>query len=260
VIVTDTHCHLFWRDFDADLEAVLARAHASGVGRMVVVGTDVATSQAALDMCADRTGMWATAGTHPHDAQAFGAGERAAIEALCRRPDCHGVGETGLDHFKEFAPRAAQLDAFLWHLDLAQRIDRPVVVHSRDAHEATLAALRTVPGVRGVMHCYTLGAAELPGYLELDFCISFSGVVTYPANAHNREAAAQVPLNRLLVETDAPFLAPQGRRGRRNEPSSARDVLECIARVRDMDVVELAHHTSANAARLFGLPPLPPTA
>jgi TatD DNase family protein len=163
------------------------------------------------------------------------------------------VGETGLDWFKEFSPRREQLDGFLWQLDLARRLDKPVVVHCRDAHEDTARCLAEFPGVRGVMHCYTMGPEQLAPYLEAGLYISFSGVVTYPKNDANRAAAARVPIERLLVETDCPYLAPQEKRGRRNEPAFVVAVLAELARVRGEGVSELALATSENAARLFGL-------
>jgi TatD DNase family protein len=252
-LITDTHAHLYWTSFDADREAVIERARAAGVSRIVVVGTDVTTSRAAFELCADRPGFFPTAGIHPHDAQHSGDAERAAIEALCERPECVAVGETGLDWFKEFSPRAAQLENFRWHAALACRLDKPLVVHCRDAHEDTLAVLRAFPGVRGVMHCYTMGPRELPAYVDLGFHISFSGVVTYPKNTENREAARIVPLDRILFETDCPYLAPQGKRGQRNEPANVRDVLLDVARLRGMDPAELAGHASGNAAALFAL-------
>jgi TatD DNase family protein len=252
-MITDSHAHLYWTSFDEDRAEVLARARAAGVERMVVVGTDVATSRAALHLSAGELGLYPTAGIHPHDAAGAGEAERAEIEALCRLPECVGVGETGLDWFKEFSPRPAQLDAFLWHLDLARRLDKPVVIHCRDAHVDVVRCLEQVPLVRGVMHCYTLGPDELAPYLERGLCISFSGVVTYPKNESNRQAAAAVPIERLLVETDCPYLAPQGRRGKRNEPAYVVTVLEELARARGASVDELAAATSANAAALFGL-------
>ncbi|HEX6885313.1 MAG TPA: TatD family hydrolase [Planctomycetota bacterium] len=253
-MITDSHAHLYWKDFDADRAEVLARARAAGVTRMVIVGTDLASSAAAFALCADEAGLFPTAGIHPHDAKDAGPAERAAIEALCRRPECVGVGETGLDFFKNFSPRAEQLDAFLWHLDLAQRLDRPVVIHCRDAHADTVRCLAQFPRVRGVMHCYTMGPEELPPYLEHGLHISFSGVVTYPKNHANRAAAALVPAERLLVETDCPYLAPEGFRGKRNEPARVVRVLEELARVRGASVPDLARATSACATELFALP------
>jgi len=254
-MITDSHAHLYWKSFDADRDLVLARARSAGVQRMIVVGTDLATSRAALELCAGELDLFPTAGLHPHDASASGPAERAALEELCRRPECVGVGETGLDWFKEYSPREAQLDSFLWHLDLARRLDKPVVVHCREAHEDTARCIAQFPGVRGVMHCYTMGPQELAPYLEAGFHVSFSGVVTYPRNERNRAAALEVPPERLLVETDCPYLAPQGRRGQRNEPAFVLAVVEQLARVRGCSLEELSSTTSTNAAALFGLPP-----
>jgi TatD DNase family protein len=254
-VITDTHAHVYWEGLCEDLDGVLQRARARGVERIVVVGTDVASSRAALELCAGRAGLYPTAGLHPHDAAACDASVRAEIERLCALPQCVAVGETGLDFFKQRAPRADQLDAFRWQAGLAARLGKPLVVHSRDAHEETLGVLRSVTGLAGVMHCYTMGPDELPGYLELGFLVSFSGVVTYPRNDANREAARAVPLDRIVFETDCPFLAPQAQRGRwPNEPAFVRDTLEFVAGLRGERVEDLARASSANAARLFGLP------
>ncbi|MDP6384796.1 MAG: TatD family hydrolase [Planctomycetota bacterium] len=253
-MIIDTHSHLFWKDFDEDRSEVLIRARANGVERMLVVGTDVSTSEAAWDLCQDEPGLYPTAGIHPHDAQAMddpGALDR--IEEICRRAGCVAVGETGLDFFKEYSPREAQERAFRWHLNLARELDKPVIIHCREAHEATLAAIREYPGVRGVMHCYTMGPGELHHYLDAGLYISFSGIVTFPKSEANRAAATEVPLERLLVETDCPFLAPQGHRGKRNEPAYTRVVLEHIAEARGLEAVELAQITSHNANALFEL-------
>jgi TatD DNase family protein len=252
-VITDTHAHLTWENFDPDREQALERAHAAGVTRVVLVGTNLATSRAVFDWARGRAGVYPTAGIHPHDAQDATPETRATIEELCARPECVAVGETGLDWFKQYAPRAAQLASLRWQLELARRLDKPVIVHCREAHTDVLALLREFPGVRGVMHCYTMGPAELPDYLALGFLISFSGVVTYARNDDNRAAARAVPEERLLVETDCPFLAPQGRRGQRNEPAFVRETLAEIARLRGVALEDLAQATSANAQRLFGL-------
>lgn len=253
-MITDSHAHLYWRDFDGDRAAVLQRARAAGVACMVIVGTDLASSRAAFQLCAGEIGLHPTAGIHPHDAAVSTPAERAAIEELCRTRECVAVGETGLDWFRNRSPRAQQLDNFLWQLALAEQLDKPVVIHCREAHADTVRCLAQFPRVRGVMHCYSMGPEELAPYLEAGLFISFSGVLTYPKNAANRAAAAAVPLERLLVETDCPYLAPQARRGKRNEPAYVALVLEELARVRAASVAELARATSANAARLFGLP------
>jgi TatD DNase family protein len=252
-VITDSHAHVWWDRFSEDLEEVLDRARAAGVERMVVVGTTAETSRAAFELCRGRPGLYPTAGIHPHDAAEAGEVERAEIARLARLPECVAVGETGLDLFKEYSPRAEQLASFHWHLALARELDKPVVIHCREAHAQTAAALAEHPGVRGVMHCYTMGPDELEPYLAAGLYVSFSGVVTYPRNEANRAAARLVPEDRLLVETDCPFLAPQGQRGRRNEPALVREVLACVAGERGVTLEHLARVTSANAARLFAL-------
>jgi TatD DNase family protein len=252
-VITDTHAHIFWNSFDEDREATLERAREAGVERMIIVGTDLATSKSCFELCEGEQGLYPTAGIHPHDAEGASAEVLAEIETLCNRPECVAVGETGLDYFKEYSPRAAQLENFAWHLKLARTLDKPVIIHCRDAHEDTVRALAQVPDVRGVMHCYTMGEAELPSYLDAGLYISFSGVVTFPKNDANRAAARAVPADRILVETDCPFLAPQGWRGKRNEPARVRQVLEVVAAERGVSWETLAEQTSANAERLFGL-------
>ncbi len=252
-MITDSHAHLFWKDYDGDRDEVLARALEAGVERMLIVGTTLETSRASFELCEQHTQLYPTAGVHPHDAEGITQETLDEIEQLCRQEQCVAVGETGLDYFKEYSPRSDQRRAFRWHLELARKLDKPVIVHCRDAHQDTLELLREVPGVRGVMHCYTLGTEELPPYLELGLYISFSGVVTYPKNEANRAASALVPEDRLLVETDCPFLAPQGQRGKRNEPALVKLVVEHIAEVRGVAPQHLARATSENAARLFGL-------
>ncbi|MEM6672774.1 MAG: TatD family hydrolase [Planctomycetota bacterium] len=251
--IVDSHCHVWWSRFDEDRDEVIARAREAGVERMVVVGTTPRTSREALELAAKHDGLYGTAGIHPHDSEEFTEESAAEIRALCERDDCVAVGETGLDWFKEWAPRESQLDAFRWHLELARELGKPVVIHSRDAHEDTARLVTDVPGVRGVMHCYAMGPDELPAYLDAGLAISFSGIVTYPKNEGVREAARVCPEDRILVETDAPFLAPVPHRGKRNEPAFCADTLRAVAEIRGVDPSDLARATSRNAERLFGL-------
>jgi TatD DNase family protein len=253
-VITDSHAHVYFERFDADRDEVFARAREAGVTRMVMVGTTVETSRRCFELAAERPGVvFPTAGIHPHDAAEATPEVRRRLEELARREDCVAVGETGLDWFKNLSPREAQLEVFRWQLGLARELGKPVVVHCRDAHDDVVALLREHRGVRGVMHCYTYGEAELEPYLELGMYVSFSGVVTYPKNEANRAAARAVPRERLLVETDCPFLAPQGKRGQRNEPALIREVIAKVADARGESFDELARVTSENAARLFGL-------
>jgi TatD DNase family protein len=253
-MIIDTHCHVFWKSFDQDRAEVLARARTAGVLRMIVVGTDLETSLAALQLCAEDEDLFPTAGIHPHDSKDAGAQTLDRIRTLCERPECVAVGETGLDYFKGFSPRENQIENFRWHLELARELDKPVIVHCRDAHEDASRLIAEYPGVRGVMHCYTMGPRELEPYLAAGFCISFSGVVTYKANEENRAAARAVPADRLLVETDCPFLAPEGKPRKRNEPAWVALVLEKVAEVRGTTVEDLARVTTRNAEGLFALP------
>lgn len=254
-MITDTHAHIYWDGLREDVDGVLARSRAAGVSRIVVVGTDVKSSRAALELCRGRAMLHPTAGVHPHDSKDLDDAAEAEIERLCRLPECVAVGETGVDHFKSFSPREDQLRGFAWHAELARELGKPLVVHSRDAHADTLDVLRAVPGVRGVMHCWTMGIAELPHYLDLGFHVSFSGVVTYPKNEHIRASARAVPADRIVFETDCPFLAPQKHRGKwPNEPALVRETVEFVADLRGESVEDLAERSSTNAARLFAIP------
>lgn len=253
-MLVDTHAHLFWRDFEADFAAVLERAKACGVERFVVVGTDLATSRRALELAQSHPEFHATAGVHPHDAAGFDEAARAAVRELCLRDDVLGVGESGLDWFKEYSPRAAQLDAFLWHARLSKELDKPLIVHCRDAFEDCFAVVAEAGATRGVFHCFTGGPAEAGRALALGFHISFAGVLTYPRNTALREAARMVPADRMLVETDCPFLPPQSARGRRNEPAMLQETARCLAELRGETLEAVAAQTTRNAQALFRLP------
>ncbi len=251
----DSHAHLYWSRFEEDRAAVLEHAAARGVQHIVVPGTNCETSLAARELCAGQPNLHFAAGLHPSDTAEDGEEARALIARLCAEPECVAVGETGLDFFHQNNPSAAvQEAAFRWHLELALQLDKPVIVHCRDAHDETARCLADYPGVRGVMHCFTMGPDEMQLYLDLGLHISFSGVVTYPKNDANRAAARAVPADRILIETDSPFLAPQPERGRRNEPAFVEHVLHTIAQERGVAPEVLAEQTTTNARELFRLP------
>jgi len=262
-MIFDTHTHLYWRSFDEDRDEVLKRARDAGVSRFVVVGTDVETSRAALELASREEGMHASVGIHPNDLGVEGpsASDLATIAELAREELCVAVGETGLDYYWDRVPAARQIAGLRWHLELSAAVHKPVIIHSRDAHEDTARILAeglsttSSGGPGGVMHCFTMGPEELAAYTALDMYVSFSGVVTYPKNDANREAARLVPADRLLVETDCPFLAPQVRRGKRNEPALVAAVVDVVAEVRETSSSELAATTMDNGLRFFGLPP-----
>jgi TatD DNase family protein len=257
---TDAHCHLqdrYLTDWkaEADAKESLNRALAAGVNRVVVIGTDDQSSAEALaitELSGD-VGIWATVGLHPHDATQ-GLDKVAAL-ARAGHPRLVGIGECGLDYFYEHSPRDVQRRVFAEQIALAKELDLALVIHARDAFEDLFDIFRSegVPE-RTVIHCFTGGPADALGCLEFGCDISLSGVVTFKNAADLREAALLVPLDRLHVETDAPFLAPVPHRGRANEPAFVSLVGEFVADLRGESVEELRVATAANSARLFKLP------
>ncbi len=242
----DNHCHL-----DPDgADAAIGEAAEAGVERLIVVGTDVASSEQAIAIAADRDGVWATAGVHPHDA----AGGIAGLEALLDRPGVVAVGECGLDYHYDHSPRDAQRAVFAAQVELAHRHDLPLMIHTREAWDDTFSVLDEV-GVpaRTVFHCFTGGPAEADRCLERGALLSFSGIATFPSAPEVRAAAEACPADRLLVETDAPFLAPVPHRGRPNRPVWVSVVGEKLAEVRGVPAVDLAALTWENAARVYAL-------
>jgi TatD DNase family protein len=247
--VYDTHCHL-GLDGDALATDEHARAAAAGVTRLLVVGIDAATSSTARDL-QHLAGVRWTAGLHPNDSGRLDA-EWPVIEALAQDPSCAAIGETGLDCFRDRTPLAQQERSLRQHLALARRRDLPVVFHCRDAFAPLFALLRDEPFVRGVMHCFSGGLDEARTALDLGLSLSFAGPLTYPKNESLRAVAAWAPGDRILVETDAPFLPPQRLRGKRNEPAFVVHTLQVLADIRGEPVDATAERTFANAVALFG--------
>lgn len=246
----DTHAHL---DACRDApEAVLARARSAGVRYVVAVGSGIDSCRATLAIADRQPGVFAALGIHPHQAGKDGAGRLDDLRQLLRHPRAVALGETGLDFYRDYAPRAAQGRLFAEHLELAAGTRKPVVVHTRAADAETAAALEGFEGTV-ILHCFSspplLGIA-----LERGYFVSFAGNLTYPNASDLRLAAAQVPAERLLVETDSPYLAPQPRRGRPNEPANVIHTLEALARARGEKRDELARRIAANATAAFGLP------
>jgi TatD DNase family protein len=249
----DTHAHLHFPDFDADRDAMLARARAAGVRRMLTIGTDAATSRAALALAEREPGVWATAGVHPHDAGETDEAALAEVERLAAEPRVVAVGEIGLDFFRNLSPRDAQERVFRRFVAHARRIGKPVVVHCRDAHAETLAVLaeERVAEVGGIMHCFSGDVAIARRCLDLGLAISLAGPVTYPSARALPEVARFVPADRLVVETDCPFLPPQGYRGKRNEPAYLTLTAARVAELRAEPLDALALRASDNARRLL---------
>ncbi len=254
----DSHCHLTDAAFDSDRGEVLARAARAGVEVVVAVADGVAESERCLAL-AEGQGrgagprIVATAGVHPHRASSFDAAAAVALERLCARPQAVAVGETGLDYHYDRSPREAQREAFAWHLAQAARCGKPVIVHSREADDDVARLIADAPpGLTGVLHSFSAGRGVLEAGLARGLHVSWSGMITFRnwALAGVMEA---VPDDRLLVETDAPYLAPVPHRGKRNEPSFVAATVARLAEIRGVTAERMAELTAANARRLFGL-------
>jgi TatD DNase family protein len=248
--VIDTHAHL---DACADPpDALLGRSRAAGVSRVISIGSGIESCRATLAIAEREAGVFAALGIHPHQAGGGEVERLAELRALLEHPRAVAVGETGLDYYRDYAPRDAQIRAFEQQLELASELEMPVVVHTRAAEKATAAALERFTGTV-VMHCFSS-----PGLLETalgrDYYISFAGNITYPKAADLRRAAARVPDERILAETDCPYLSPQPRRGRPNEPSNVALTITALARARAQDVADLSARLDANASAAFSLP------
>jgi TatD DNase family protein len=243
----DTHAHLA----PEEAEEVLARARAAGVERVVTVATTIPGAGEAIGIAAAHDGVYASLGVHPHEAGGGEAGRLAELRELLADPRAVAVGETGLDYFRDYAPREAQRRLFEMQLELAAELGKPVVIHTRAADEDTLDALATFAGTV-VLHCFSSPPLLEPA-LEHGWYVSFAGNVTYPKAPELREAAARVPADRVLAETDSPYLAPQPVRGRRNEPAFVMHTLEALAAARGDDPGALEAQIDANATAAFGL-------
>jgi len=247
--VIDTHAHL---DACADPPAdLLSRAREAGVDRVITVGTTIESCRAALETAGRDEGVFATLGVHPHEAGGGEAGRMEELRGLLGHERAVAVGETGLDFFRDYAPRDAQLRLFEQHLELASVLGKPVVIHTRDAEEEVATALAGFEG-SVVLHCFS-SPRLLPVALERRYYVSFAGNVTFPKADELRAAATQVPADRMLAETDCPYLAPQPRRGRPNEPANVVHTVAALAAARGEDTAELAAQIDRNASVAFSL-------
>jgi len=251
-VLVDTHCHLGDAAFDEDRADVVARARAAGVGHVVIVAESPEATERARRLAA-LYGWSATAGVHPHDARRWDAAARAAVEQALADPAVVAVGETGLDYHYDHSPRADQRRAFADHLELGARFGRPVVVHAREADADVAALLREVgpSGPTVILHSFSAGTAVLEAGLDMGAYFSFSGMITF-RNWGRPDVLTGCPEARMLVETDAPYLAPVPHRGRRNEPAYVQQVVECLARARGVSPDALGTTTTTNAIRCFG--------
>ena len=251
--LTDSHAHLNFSQFDADRDAVIRRARDAGLTAIINVGTDLASSKASIALAQQHDFIYAAVGIHPHDAKRVNERVLDQLRVLTRHPQVVAIGEIGLDYYRDRSPRPAQRRAFADQLALAAELELPVIIHSREAHDDVMEQLCGWKG-RGVLHSYSAGPEHLDEVLELGFYVSISGPVTFPRADRLREAAALVPLERLLVETDSPFLTPVPRRGRRNEPALVRHVVDAVASARGAPAETVAQATADNLTHLFDIP------
>lgn len=250
----DSHCHLDPMRYHGEIPGVLARARAAGVTGMTVIGTRATDSEAAAALAASEPGVVAAAGIHPNDVGHVVPGEWDRIEALVASGRVGAVGETGLDWYRDHAPRDLQREWFDRHVDLAMRHALPLVVHTRDSIADVLvvirSALRKGP-LSAILHAFTGTAAEAAEAVDLGCHLGFAGMVTFRSSAALRDVVRGVPADRLLVETDSPFLSPEPLRGKRNEPANVVHTARCVALARGETLEALAAATTANARRLF---------
>jgi TatD DNase family protein len=251
----DSHAHIQGREYAGETEAILERARAAGVEQIIVVGGagDMSSNTAAVALADSFPSVYATVGMHPHDAKDVGAEELARLKELAGHPKVIAVGETGLDYYYNHSPHDVQSRVFTRFIEIARETDLPIVVHERDAARDSAELLRSEGSgkLRGVIHCFTGDYDAARDYLDLGFYLSFSGIITFKNADPLRSVVQRVPLQRMLVETDSPYLTPVPHRGKRNEPAYVRVVAETVARVKGIALEQVAHTTTGNVRQLF---------
>ena len=256
--IIDSHAHLEFPQFDEDRDAMLARARAAGVETLLAIGSGTGPDRlnAAIPFAEQHDWIYATVGVHPHEAKLATEEHFARLEELARHPRVIAWGEIGLDYHYDHSPREVQQLVFARQLEQARAAKLPIVIHCRDAWPDCLAILEQdwrPSGLGGIFHCFTGTREDAQRGLDMGFVVSFAGNVTYPKMQHLRDVAREIPLDRLLTETDSPFLPPQSRRGKRNEPAFVVEVAQALANVRDLPAEEIAATTAANFRRFFRL-------
>ncbi len=250
----DTHAHYDAEEFDSDRDAALNSLHDAGVGLVVDPGCDLPSSEKALELAERFPFLYAAVGLHPENCGGFVPGDLDALALLLRRPKAVAIGEIGLDyHWEDNPPRELQRRVFREQLALAEELDLPVIVHDRDAHQDCLNLVREFPKVRGVFHCFS-GSAEMARELvERGWMISFTGVLTYKNARRAVDAAAATPLERIMIETDSPYMAPVPRRGQRNSSLNLPLICQRLAEIKNISFDECAQTTTENGKRFFGI-------
>jgi TatD DNase family protein len=257
-MLIDSHAHIQGKEYAAEAAAVIARARQAGVETIIAVGGagDMSSNTEAVTLADSFANVYATVGMHPHDAKDVGDEQLDTLKRLAAHPKVVAVGETGLDYFYNHSPRETQQQVFSRFINLARETKLPIVVHEREAAEAAAELLRSEGGgsLRGVIHCFTGDYEAAERYLDMGFYLSFTGIITFKNADALREVVRKIPLQRMFVETDSPFLTPVPHRGKRNEPAYVRYVAETIARIKNISLEQAASATTANARALFHLP------
>jgi TatD DNase family protein len=254
-MLIDSHAHLDMKDFKEDLDEVLKRALEAGLSHIITIGVDLQSSQKALELAHQYDFIFSTVGHHPHDADTLDTDQLNALKTLAFNPKVVAWGEIGLDFFRNYSPRQKQITAFEQQLDLAAELTLPVIIHSRDAHQEIYDILKEREGkiAKGVIHCFSGDYDLAMRFIDMGYYISIPGTVTYKKAWNVQDVAARIPLDRLLVETDAPYLTPIPKRGKRNEPAFMAYTAKKIAELRNMDFEAFARQTTENTRCVFGI-------
>ncbi len=263
VLLVDTHAHLDMSVFDEDRIETITRALDVGVGDIITVGTDLESSQKAIELGKHHTGVYAAVGIHPHNVATIDKADIARLGEIAKHSGVVAIGETGLDFYRDYSPKKAQIQALKWQLALSAKLELPVIIHCRQAEEDLLNLLRswisdygdTHKQCRGVIHCFSGDSNIANEYLDMGFYLSLGAYIGYPSSANTHDVIRSIPKDRLLVETDCPFLPPQSYRGKRNEPSYLPFTIKALATIREESYEDVAKVTTQNAQRLFRLPP-----
>jgi TatD DNase family protein len=253
-MIFETHSHIDDKVFDSDRSEVIQRLKAIGIVKLINVGFDLASSKRSLELAQSYPEIVAAVGIHPHDAEGLIDTDWQELRELASNDEVVAIGEIGLDYYRDLSPRDIQQQVFERQLQLAIELNLPVIIHNREAHQDVIDRLKKYKPARGgVLHCFS-GSWEIAKVaMNLGFYISFAGPVTYKNAANLQEVAAQIPLDRLLVETDCPYLSPEPLRGKRNEPANVQFVIEKLAQIKGISPQELAEITAKNGAELFGI-------
>ncbi len=262
VFLVDTHAHLDMSVFNEGRTEAIARAMDAGVGNIITVGIDLESSKKAIELSEHHAGIYAAVGIHPHDVANIDKADIKKLSEIATHPGVVAVGETGLDFYRDYSPRGEQIQALKWQLALSAELELPVIIHCRQAEEDMLDLLRswiseygdTRRQCRGVIHCFSSDSNTAKEYLNMGFYLSLGAYIGYPTSAGIHDVIRSIPKDRLLVETDCPFLPPQSYRGKRNEPAYLPFTVKALAEIREESYEDVAKESTQNAQRLFRLP------